>query len=150
MFAGAKAFNQPLSTLATSSVLDMSAMFSGASSFNQPLLPSGNYRSVAKVTNMAGMFHNASSFDQSLMKWNIAKVEDMTTMLTNSHLSPVYYNELLSGWAIQAVQPSVVLDATPAQYGGCETLNAQMGRAGRAALTTPVEGNPPAPFTKGG
>jgi hypothetical protein len=134
MFRNAKAFNQPLATWDTRNVVQMEEMFRGAESFNHPLMTNGNAWNVGKVTNMARMFEGAKSFDQSLMTWKVEKVTEMTEILTDTHLSNVYYNELLSGWAALDVQTGMVFSASPAQYGGCASVNAQKGRAGRNSL----------------
>jgi hypothetical protein len=117
----------------------MTNMFSGATNFNQPLATSSNYWNVANVQQMAGMFHGASNFNQDISSWKVLQVQTMEKMLTATNLSPTNYNALLASRSALAVQENVELNAAPAQYGGCNTLNAQNGIAGRATLTAPVE-----------
>ncbi|WP_105053162.1 BspA family leucine-rich repeat surface protein [Psychrosphaera saromensis] len=103
MFSGAVSFNQPLNNWDVSSVIDMNAMFFYAPVFNQPL----NSWNVSNVTNMQGMFSSALGFNQLLGDWDISNVTDMSNMLSAVGLSTESYSQLLDGWSLRTLQPSI-------------------------------------------
>jgi hypothetical protein len=93
----------------------MSSMFSEAALFNQPV---GGWNTGA-VTAMNTMFDGAVSFDQPIGTWNVTSVTDMTGMFGDSAgLSIANYDELLMGWASEAVHTGVTFDAGTSEYNG--------------------------------
>ncbi len=126
MFSGATAFDQPLDVWNTGHVSDMSSMFANAVAFDQPL---GGWETGA-VTDMDDMFDGAVAFDQPIGTWNIAGVTSMARMFGGSAgLSLGNYDELLAGWAAEAVHPGVVFDAGASAYNG-------LASAAHAVLTS--------------
>ena len=123
-FQGATAFNQPIGSWITTSVTNMAAMFGGATSFNQDITgwDTGN------VTDMQEVFKNAYSFNQNIGLWDITSVTTMSAMLNNCGLSFTNYDNVLNGWALQAVQPAVNLGAVGLYYSSA-------GQASRDILT---------------
>ena len=105
MFADAWLFNEDISGWNTGSVTSMRSMFMNASSFNQPI---GSWN-TANVADLSFMFFDAYRFDQNVGSWNVAQVTDMTKMF-NGSLSPISYDDLLTGWAAQAVKSGLTLD----------------------------------------
>ena len=69
LFAGARAFNQPIGGWNTSKVTDMYMMFGSAYAFNQYI---GDW-DVSSVTNMGGMFDGARDYDQNMTKWCVSQ-----------------------------------------------------------------------------
>ncbi len=126
MFAGATAFDQPLEAWSTDQVTDMSSMFANAVAFDQPL---AEWKTGA-VTDMDDMFDGAVGFDQSIGGWDIARVTSMAHMFGDSAgLSLGDYDQLLTGWAGEAVHPGVVFDAGASAYNG-------LASAAHAVLTS--------------
>ena len=80
------------------------------------------------VTNVSYMFQGAYSFNQDLSLWNISNITDASGMLDFTNLSITNYNKLLNGWALQAVQPGVILGAAGLYYDAS-------GAVGRDILT---------------
>ncbi|WP_299604112.1 BspA family leucine-rich repeat surface protein [uncultured Aquimarina sp.] len=105
-------FNQPINNWTVSLVSNMSNMFQGAPAFNQPL----DTWDVGLVSNFRETFSSASSFNQNLSVWNIMTATNMTNMLSNSGISQENYDNILIGWAAQAVQSNVNLGATNLEY----------------------------------
>ena len=115
MFSGAGAFDQPLAGWDTSHVTDMSAMFAQAAVFDAPI---GGWHTAA-VTTMANMFNGAVGFDQPIGTWNVTGVTSLAGMFGGSAgLSLGNYDELLDGWATQAVRPGVAFDAGTTPFSG--------------------------------
>jgi surface protein len=112
MFTGAQSFNQPIGTWNTANVTTMFNMFTGAYSFNQPL----GMWNTGNVTTMANMFQYATSFNQPIGSWNITKVADMHIMLHGDSLCTSNYDNLLNGWAAQAVISGVKFDGGNSKY----------------------------------
>ncbi len=90
MFAGAKAFNQPINNWDVSHVTNMYGMFNGAMLFD------GNISDwdVSNVTNMVYMFYGAKNFNGDINKWNVSSVTDMYCMFGGASL----FNKPLDGW----------------------------------------------------
>ena len=127
MFAGASAFDEPIGGWETARVVDMSSMFADAASFDEPI---GAWQTAA-VGTMADTFNDAVSFDQPIGTWEVTAVTDMSGMFGGqSGLSLGNYDEVLDGWATQAVRPAVVFDAGATPYNG-------LAAAARAVLTDP-------------
>ncbi|WP_340198605.1 BspA family leucine-rich repeat surface protein [Ascidiimonas sp. W6] len=136
MFQETNAFNQPLNTWDVSASTNLSLMFFRASQFNLPLdnwdvSAATNFQSMFReavfnqdisnwnttsATNMITMFLSATSFNQNLAAWNISGVTNMSNMLSNSGLSQENYDNILIGWAAQAVTDNVNLGATNINY----------------------------------
>ncbi|WP_051336140.1 BspA family leucine-rich repeat surface protein [Aquimarina latercula] len=112
MFASNTIYDQPLDNWAISTVTNTQAMFSGATSFNQDIT---NW-DTQNITNMNVMFSGAQMFNQNLASWNITSVTQMGNMLSNSGLSQENYDNILIGWASQAVQSNVSLGALNIRY----------------------------------
>lgn len=91
MFSGS-VFNQPIDTWNVANVVDMSNMFSNAASFNQPL---GNWN-VSKVTNMGGMFIAATSFNQPIGTWDVSSVTNTSSMFWLA----AAFNQPLAAWNV--------------------------------------------------
>ncbi len=89
---------------------------------------------LSKVTDMSFMFNNASTFNQPIGNWDISKVSNMESMLSNSGLDCQNYNKTLIGWANN---PSIVnnirLGAEGIKYGteGVEARNQLLSRGWR-------------------
>jgi surface protein len=124
MFRGATAFNQPIGNWDVSKATDMSSMFRNASAFNQNI---GSWN-VAAVTTMASMFRSALAFNQNIGSWNIAAVTTMSSMFNGVTLTTANYDAILTGWAAQAVKPSVSFHGGSSKY-SCSAA------ASRAVLT---------------
>jgi len=128
MFSGAAAFDQPIGDWDTGHVTDMSEMFANSPVFDAPI---GGWDTGA-VTTMADMFFGAVGFDQPIGTWNVTGVTDMTGMFGGSAgLSLANYDELLTGWAAEAVHPGVAFDAGSAPFNG-------LASAAHAVLTNPT------------
>jgi hypothetical protein len=65
---------------------------------------------------MSYMFDNATAFNQHLGGWNVANVTNTEGMLSYSGMSATNYDNTLIGWASQAVQHGVLLEAYNLQY----------------------------------
>jgi surface protein len=102
-----------------SSVNNMFAMFYVASSFNKDI----SSWDVSSVTNMRYMFHVASSFNQDISSWDVSSVTDMYRMFDNSGISADNYDNILIGWAEQALQANVQFGAGNTKY--CNGANAR-------------------------
>ena len=112
MFRWAYAFQGDLSNWDVSRVKNMFAMFQDVSGFNSDI---SNW-AVDSLPRMEFIFSGASSFDQNLGNWNISGITNMRHMFTNSGMSIANYDNTLIGWAAQAVEADVTLDATGLQY----------------------------------
>jgi surface protein len=110
-FAGAHLLTSVPSNLPPD-VTDLSRMFYAATAFNQPI---GSWN-TAKVTDMSVMFGNATSFNQPIGSWDISMVVGMLYMFYGDTLCTVNYDNLLNGWAAQAVKSGVVFDAGYSRY----------------------------------
>ncbi|MCC5942355.1 MAG: BspA family leucine-rich repeat surface protein [Balneolaceae bacterium] len=130
MFINAADFDQDISGWVVTSATTMTGMFSGAGSFNQDI--SGWNVSSTEVMNE--MFFGASSFNQNIGIWNISNVTNMEFMLGATGLTTENYDNILIGWAAQAVQPNVTLGA-----GGLEYCNA--GDERQSLIDAPNEWN---------
>lgn len=128
MFSGAAAFDQPLAGWNTGQVTDMSSMFAQAAVFDAPI---GGWDTAA-VTTMANMFNGAVGFDQPIGTWNVTGVTSLAGMFGGSTgLSLGNYDELLDGWATQAVHPGVAFDAGTTPFNG-------LASAAHGVLTNPA------------
>jgi surface protein len=128
MFSGAAAFDQPLAGWDTSHVADMSSMFADAAVFNAPI---GGWDTGA-VTTMADMFAGAAGFDQPIGTWNVTGVTTMARMFGGAAgLSLGNYDELLNGWATEAVHGGVAFDAGSTPFNG-------LASAAHGVLTNPA------------
>jgi surface protein len=151
MFSKASVFNQPIGNWertgsTVGNVTDMDAMFADASAFTSAI---GNWN-VGNVTDMSFMFHGSCPYNSSLSSWNTSKVTNMSYMFqfntafnqnistwdvravtnfegfmadrTNGSYS--FYDQLLTAWSTQAVQPNLIIDFGAIKY----TLAAQAAR----------------------
>ena len=124
MFFYATSFNQAL-TFNTSLVTDMGGMFGQCTVFNQPLT-----FNTSLVTSMNSMFANSPAFQQDISSWNIQNVTDFTFFMfgkTPATWSTTNFNNLLCGWSLQTVNPSLTIDFGTANYtnaigGPCYTI----------------------------
>lgn len=112
MFYQATSFNQPIGTWNTAKVINMAGMFDEAKLFNQPI----GFWNTGNVTDMSYMFFGASSFNQPIGTWNIANVQDMRSMLEGGSLCTINYDNLLNGWAPQAVKSSASIYSPSSKY----------------------------------
>lgn len=103
MFTYASTFNQPINSWNTAAVTNMSVMFYYARAFNQPI----NTWNTTAVTEMIDMFYGASSFNQPIGSWDITAVTNMSNMFLGTSLCTDNYDNLLNGWAPQAVKTGV-------------------------------------------
>ncbi len=148
MFDGATAFNQDLSGWDVSNVTDMGNMFSNSTfnpnisgwdvssvgSFNGMFENNTAFNQdisewvVSSATDMRVMFSGAYSFNQNLGGWDVSNItsNSMASMLNNSGLSVDNYDNLLIGWAAQAVNPNVSLGASGLYYCAGEGARAQL------------------------
>ena len=92
IFRNARSFNKSISNFNTSNVTNMSGMFIDAISFNQPL---SNFN-TSNVTTMINMFRGASAFNQPLSSFNTSAVHRMTSMFENATV----FNQSLSHFNI--------------------------------------------------
>jgi surface protein len=112
MFWEASAFNGLIVNWNTAKVETMLHMFYNANAFNQPI----GVWNTQSVKNMSNMFSGASAFNQYIGGWNISKVTDMESMFYNVSLSQTNYDNLLSAWSLQIVQPNVTFNAGTSKY----------------------------------
>ena len=106
MFQNAAAFNRPLNSWITTNVTSMSSMFSGAVAFNQPL----NSWITTNVTSMTSMFSGAEVFNQPLNLWSTAKVTDMSEMFSRAYI----FNQNITSWVLtQLSAASSIFAAAP-------------------------------------
>lgn len=124
VFKATPVFNQPIGSWNVSAATNMNSMFFQATGFNQSLA-SWN---TSQVTDMGRMFEGATAFNQNIGSWNVGNVQDATTFLKNSGLSTENYDNLLTGWSAQIVQPDVTFGAGTLQY---------CAAASRATLVNP-------------
>lgn len=94
MFSNSESFNQSLNSWNVSNVVNMSNMFNSAKIFNEPL----HLWDVSNVDNMTGMFSGANSFNQDISGWNYNSSVDLTSFLSSSGLSRLYYDSLLGAF----------------------------------------------------
>ncbi|KAA0992447.1 BspA family leucine-rich repeat surface protein [Dyadobacter aurulentus] len=90
MFEEASAFNQPIDNWNTASLIIMEHMFFGATSFNQPI---GSWN-TANVTTMGSLFCEATNFNQPIGNWNTAKVINMEGMFFKA----TAFNQPIGNW----------------------------------------------------
>lgn len=90
----------------------MNSMFSGATAFNQPL----NSWGTSSVVDMHNMFNGALAFNQNIGSWDVTSVTDMEDMFAGVTLSTANYNSLLVGWDAEAVQSYVIFDGGNSKY----------------------------------
>lgn len=84
-------FNDDVSHLDTSNVIDMSGMFEDALLFDRPV----HTFSTSKVTNMSRMFKNAARFNNTILSdsFNTVNVRDMSEMFSGT----ICFNQPLLG-----------------------------------------------------
>ena len=68
--------------------------FNNAVAFNQPI---GSW-DTSSVINMKYMFYGATSFDQDISQWDITNVTDFNQFMGLITLSTINYDALLIGW----------------------------------------------------
>jgi surface protein len=95
MFAGAVAFNSPISSWNVAEVTNMESMFAGASAFNQEI---GQW-DVSRVTSMASMFAGASAFNQEIGQWDVSRVTSMESVFSGASS----FNKYIGGWDVSRV-----------------------------------------------
>ena len=111
MFVGTP-FNQNISLWNTAQVTNTSYMFERAAAFNQDI---GAWN-MSQVSDMSRMFDGASAFNQNLGSWNVSNVTNATFFLRNSGILVDNYDQLLTGWSSQTLQPNVVFGAGSTEY----------------------------------
>jgi len=126
MFNQASAANPDTTNWKTAAVTNMSGMFYQASAAN----PDTTNWNTAAVTDMSNMFGGATSFDRDIGGWNVASLTDATDMFKGVTLSTTNYDNLLTGWNNQVLQPSVTFSGGNSKY--CSTA-AQAARANMIA-----------------
>lgn len=104
-------FNQDISGWDVSNVTNFSLMLT-ETMFNQDI---GNWN-VGKAIDMSGMFQDASTFNQDLSSWQVSSATNMLSMLDNSGLSIVNYDNLLNGWSQLTLQSNVTFGAQGLVY----------------------------------
>jgi len=125
MFSSCFVFNQPL-TWDTSLVLNMSGMFASCTLFNGTL----TFTSTANVQFMNLMFSSAPAFQQYIGSWDISSVTNFTGFMsgkTPATWPTIYFDNLLCGWSLLTVVPSLTIDFGSAEYtnvtgGPCRTV----------------------------
>ncbi|NJN41725.1 MAG: BspA family leucine-rich repeat surface protein, partial [Flammeovirgaceae bacterium] len=117
-------FNKPIGSWNMENVVNINHMFSSNTSFNQNL--SG--WNVSNVQNADAVFWFSSSFNQDISSWNITKVITMINFLSESGLSSLNYDLLLSAWSGLTLKPNVTFGAAGISY--CA------GAAARVILTS--------------
>jgi surface protein len=124
MFYGDAAFNQNIGNWNVSNVILMWFMFENAYLFNQDI----STWDVSSVTQMKNMFRNASSFNQDLGAWKVISVYNMYCMFENVTLSTINYDNILIGWAEQAVRNDVWFHGGNSKYslGAAATARAKL------------------------
>ena len=126
MFQGCFVLNSPLIFTSTANVTNMAAMFNVAVAFNQNI----SSWNTGLVTNMSAMFQSALGFQQNIGSWNIANVTNFTNFMNNKTPATwptAYFDNLLCGWSLQTVNPSLTIDFGSAEYttllgGPCRTV----------------------------
>lgn len=95
MFAGARAFNQPLSNWNLTNVTNIGGMFQGAILFNQDI----STWNVSNVTSFHSTFNGATAFNQNINTWDVSNATDMTYVFANTQ----NYNQPLDNWNVSKV-----------------------------------------------
>ncbi|MEM9424398.1 MAG: BspA family leucine-rich repeat surface protein, partial [Spirochaetota bacterium] len=87
LFENKTYFNGDISTWDTAQVTNMERMFAGAKAFNQPLKPNGASWNTSRVTNMKQMFYRAKAFNQNIGDWDTSSVNTMEGMFARDYPS---------------------------------------------------------------
>lgn len=139
MFNSNTIFNQDISGWNMSNVLTMQFMFQEAPLFNQDI----SSWNTGSVTDMRSVFRGAAAFNQDLGAWDVTAVgtagsaNRMNNIFSDSGdgtlicgISPENYSACMNGWATQAVQTNIRLDAIGRTYcdgSGRSTLEVTFG-----------------------
>jgi surface protein len=126
MFNTATSANPDVSGWDTSSVTIMNSMFSSATSAN----PDISGWDTSAVTDMVYMFYAASAANPDTSNWNVTALTDATDMFTGVTLSLANYENLLTGWNAQTLQPGVNFSGGNSTY--C-SVTAAVARASMVA-----------------
>jgi hypothetical protein len=78
---------------------------------------------------MSYMFANATAFNQPIGAWNITGATNMSDMFNGDALCTDNYDNLLNGWATQAVMSGISFDGGTSKYSSASA-------AARATLTS--------------
>ncbi len=111
MFANTS-FNQPIADWEVGQVENMLLMFASASLFNADIAG----WDVSSVTDMGQLFQSAHAFNQDIGGWDVSNVTNMHLLFFDAGMSTANYDATLIGWAGQAVQPSLTLNAHGLTY----------------------------------
>ena len=109
-----------------SSISNLSSTFVNCPNFNDGNVNNWN---TSSLTNITGTFSSCSSFNQSLANWNITKVNNASSFMSNTGLTPTNLDAIYNSWGYQNITTGsgVLINFTPTKY-------TSAGAAGRAAL----------------
>jgi len=96
LFAGAKAFDQPIGGWDMSKATSLAYMFDGSDSFNQDI----STWDVSNVSDMRGVFRSAIAFDQDLSSWDTSRASSMAWMFWRA----LSFDSDISDWDVSQVK----------------------------------------------
>ena len=107
-FKNATKFNSHLDNWNVNNVVSFSGMFWNATSFNGNIFTINNN---SAANDLSHMFDNAAAFNNNLEGWDITNITDISYMLRLSGINQINYDDILSEWASQSIQPNLTLHA---------------------------------------